>query len=99
MTAPVGPGARPLRAPGHDDADELAELAELGRTRAIARTGLQVGIPAALVGIGSWLARLHGIDLDPEDGVDLPADVAGYLVAVLTGALAWAMNRKPKTGP
>lgn len=97
MTAPVGPGAaRPLRAPGHVDEEALEDLAELGRTRAIARTGLQVGIPAALVGIGSWLARLKGVDLDPEDGVDLPADVAGYFVAVLAWLACWGMNRKPK---
>lgn len=62
--------------------------------RARGRTAVQVGIPAALVGIGSWLARLNGVDLDPGTGIDLPADVAGYFVAVLTVALAWRMNPK-----
>lgn len=64
--------------------------------RARGRTAVQVGVPAALVGIGSWAARLAGIDLDPGAGVDLPADVAGYFVAVVTVALAFAMNRKRK---
>jgi hypothetical protein len=62
--------------------------------RARGRTAVQVGVPAAVVGIGSWLARLFGVDLDPGAGVDLPADVAGYFVAVVTVALAFAMNRK-----
>ena len=62
--------------------------------RARGRTAVQVGIPAALVGIGSWVARLAGLDLDPGDGVDLPADVAGYFVAVLTVGLAFRMNRR-----
>lgn len=62
--------------------------------RARGRTAVQVGIPAALVGIGSWVARLNGVDLDPGAGIDLPADVAGYFVAVLTVALAWRMNPK-----
>lgn len=64
--------------------------------RARGRTAVQVGIPAALVGIGSWFARLKGIDLDPGAGIDLPADVAGYFVAVLTVLLAWRMNPKSK---
>jgi len=73
---------------------ELEDLEETRRSSAIARTSVQVGTPAAIVGIGSWLARLHGIDLDPGAVVDLPADVAGYLVAVLAGLFAWGMNRK-----
>lgn len=64
--------------------------------RARGRTAVQVGIPAALVGIASWAARLGHLDLDPGMGVDLPADVAGYFVAVLTVALAFRMNRKSK---
>lgn len=63
--------------------------------RARGRTAVQVGIPAALVGIGSWLARLWHVDLDPGAGVDLPADVAGYLVAVLAYLLVLRMNPKP----
>ena len=62
--------------------------------RARGRTAVQVGIPAALVGIGSWAARLAHLDLDPGPGMDLPADVAGYFVAVLTVLLAFRMNRK-----
>lgn len=62
--------------------------------RARGRTAVQVGIPAAIVGIGSWAARLAGLDLDPGAGVDLPADVAGYFVALVTVILAWRMNPK-----
>jgi hypothetical protein len=74
----------------------VPSLAEQNATadRARGRTAVQVGVPAALVGIGSWAARLAGIDLDPGPGVDLPADVAGYFVAVVTVGLAFAMNRK-----
>jgi hypothetical protein len=74
----------------------VPSLAEQNATadRARGRTAVQVGVPAALVGIGSWAARLAGIDLDPGAGVDLPADVAGYFVAVVTVGLAFAMNRK-----
>lgn len=64
--------------------------------RARGRTSIQVGVPAALVGIGSWWMRLHHVDLDPGSGTDLPADVAGYFVAVVTVALAFVMNRKTK---
>lgn len=64
--------------------------------RARGRTSIQVGIPAALVGIGSWWMRLHHVDLDPGAGTDLPADVAGYFVAVVGLGLAFAMNRKTK---
>lgn len=62
--------------------------------RARGRTAVQVGIPAAIVGIGSWAARLADLDLDPGAGVDLPADVAGYFVALLTVVLAFRMNPK-----
>lgn len=64
--------------------------------RARGRTSIQVGVPAAVVGIGSWVARLAHVDLDPGAGMDLPADVAGYFVAVVTVALAFCMNRKTK---
>lgn len=64
--------------------------------RARGRTAIQVGTPAALVGIGSWFARLHHLDLDPGAGIDLPADVAGYFVALITVMLAWRMNPKKK---
>lgn len=71
-------------------------LGELDRSDRIGRTALQVGIPAAIVGIGSWAARLAEVDLDPGAGVDLPADVSGYFVAVLAFVMAYRMNRKPK---
>ena len=71
-------------------------LAELDRSDRIGRTALQVGIPAAIVGVGSWLARLNGVDLDPGAGIDLPADVAGYFVALIAFALSARMNRRPK---
>lgn len=71
-------------------------LGELDRSDRIGRTAVQVGIPAAVVGIGSWLARLNGVDLDPGAGIDLPADVAGYFVALIAFALSFRMNRRPK---
>lgn len=64
--------------------------------RARGRTSIQVGIPAAIVGIGSWFCRLKGVDLDPGAGIDLPADVAGYFVAILTVLLAIRMNPKKR---
>lgn len=99
---------RPLRA--DDNAPVSGELVELPEAavipsdaqvaatadRARGRTAVQVGVPAAIVGIGSWLARLFHVDLDPGAGVDLPADVAGYFVAVLTVLLAFRMNPKPR---
>lgn len=72
--------------------DQTSQNATADRARG--RTAVQVGVPAAVVGIGSWAARLSGIDLDPGAGVDLPADVAGYFVAVVTVALAFLMNPK-----
>lgn len=71
-------------------------LDELDRSARIGRTALQVGIPAAIVGIGSWAARLGDLDLDPGAGVDLPADVAGYFVALIAFGLCVFMNRRPK---
>lgn len=105
------PPRRPLHAEATDD-DTAAPVtgetvtleavvpskSERAKERAtrIARTGVQVSVPAAIVGIASWLARLNHLDLDPGAGIDLPADVAGYFVAVLATIGAWAMNRKPK---
>ena len=63
-----------------------------GRNR-IGNTAVQVGVPTALVTIGSWIAQLAGLDLDPGAGVDMPTIVAGSWIAVLTFAMAWAMNR------
>lgn len=63
--------------------------------RARGRTAVQVGIPAAIVGIGSWIARLCHLDLDPGPGMDLPADVAAYFVALLAYVLVVRMNPKP----
>lgn len=65
-----------------------------GADRARGRTAIQVGLPAAIVGIGSWAARLAGWDLDPASGMDLPAEVAGYFVAIVATGLAFWMNPK-----
>lgn len=65
-----------------------------GADRARGRTAIQVGLPAAIVGIGSWAARLAGLDLDPGAGLDLPAEVAGYFVAIVATFLAFRMNPK-----
>lgn len=72
--------------------DQASQNAASDRARG--RTSIQVGIPAAIVGIGSWLARLCDVDLDPGAGMDLPADVTGYFIAVLTVVLAFRMNPK-----
>lgn len=64
--------------------------------RARGRTSVQVGIPAALVGFGSYLFRMAHVDLDPGAGSDLPADVSGYLVALLAYVLVVRMNPKKK---
>lgn len=67
------------------------------RQNRIGKTTVQVGTPTALVTIGTWLARLYDVDLDPGAGVDLPAEVAAAFVGVLTVVLAFRMNRKPST--
>jgi hypothetical protein len=73
---------------------EITEIVNADRSRPIGRTAVQVTVPAAIVGIGSWAARLAGIDLDPGAGVDLPPEVVTSFVTVLTVAMALAMNRK-----
>lgn len=60
----------------------------------VGNTVTQVGVPTALVVLGSWGARLAGIDLDPGAGVDMPAEVVGAWVAVGTYAMARWMNRE-----
>ena len=74
----------------------LEQLGDVDRAGRVGRTALQVSLPAAIVGVGSWLARLRGYDLDPGAGVDLPADVAGYLVAIVATLIAVGMNRRPR---
>ena len=74
---------------------DLEAVADLDRSGRVGRTAVQVGVPGALVVIGSWAARLAGLDLDPGAGTDLPADVAGAFVAVLGVLLAVHMNREP----
>lgn len=64
--------------------------------RAVGRTAIQVGLPTALVGIGTYLFRLWDIDLDPGAGRDMPADVVGYFIAAVTILVARKMNPKPK---
>lgn len=65
--------------------------------RARGRTAVQVGTPAAILAIATWLLRLAHVDLDPGPGVDMPAEVAGAWVAVLGVVLAFRMNPKPKS--
>lgn len=60
--------------------------------RARGRTAVQVGTPAALLAIATWLLRLAEVDLDPGAGVDMPAEVAGAWVAILGVVLAFRMN-------
>lgn len=75
-------------------AADLEALAEVDRSGRVGRTTTQVTIPAALVVIGAWVARLADVDLNPLEGVDeMPADVVAAFVAILTVALARRMNR------
>jgi hypothetical protein len=80
--------------PDRTPTEQLDDLATVDRQGRVGRTTVQVGIPVAIVGIGSWLARLFDLDLDPGAGVDMPADVVGYWVGIVTVGLAWWMNRK-----
>lgn len=59
----------------------------------VGNTVTQVGVPVGLVIIGTWAARLAGIDLDPGAGVDMPAEVTGAFIGVATWAMATWMNR------
>lgn len=62
----------------------------------VGNTVSQVGVPTGVVIIGTWLARLAGIDLDPSDvegAVQMPTEVTGAFIAVGTWAMARWMNR------
>lgn len=60
----------------------------------LGNTALQAGLPGALLIIATWWASLKRWDLDPGAGTDMPANVAGAWVVVLTLAVAYTMNRK-----
>lgn len=65
--------------------------------RAVGRTVVQVGIPSAVVAIGTWLFRLWGIDLNPLKGQeDMPPEIVAAFIAVFTWLGARKMNPKPK---
>ncbi len=74
--------------------ERLAEIVPLDRESRVGRTGIQVGIPSAVVVIGSWVAGLAQVDLDPGPGRDIPANVVVAFIAIFTGLGAWLMNRK-----
>lgn len=79
---------------GEPLASDLDDLAAVDRSGRVGRTTTQVGVPAALVVIGAWAARLADLDLNPLPGVEeMPADVVAAFVAILTVALARRMNR------
>lgn len=75
--------------------EKLDALAQIDREGRVGRTVVQVTIPTAIVGIGTWLCAMLGVDLDPGAGTDLPAEQVGYFIAVVTGLIAWVMNRRP----
>lgn len=94
MTEPVRD--RPLVAPRPHAAELRADLEELGRidqAGRFGRTAAQVGPPSAFVVIGTWAARLAGLDLDPGPGVDMPADVVAAWISAVALIAAWWMNR------
>ena len=66
-----------------------------GAERARGRTAIQLGVPAAIIVIATWLARLFGLDLDPGPGVDMPAEVVAAWGVILGLVFAFRMN--PKT--
>jgi hypothetical protein len=72
---------------------DLEAVGALDRSNRVGRTAVQVGTPAAAVTLVTWLCRLGGIDLDPGNGVDMPADVSAAWVGIATVLTAWAMNR------
>lgn len=72
---------------------QLQQIEDMDRTGRVGRTAVQVGVPAALVTIGTWLARLADVDLDPGPGTDMPTQVAAAFVALIGVGLAWWMNR------
>lgn len=78
--------------------EKLDDLAEVDRDGRVGRTVVQVGIPVAIVGIFTWAAGLAGLDLDKGPGTDMPAEVVGYWVGVVTGLIAWWMNRRRPAG-
>ena len=69
-----------------------------GADRARGRTVTQVGLPGALVAIGSWFARLHGLDFNPLPGeaVDLPPEIVSALIVVASWLMVVRMNPKTK---
>lgn len=71
---------------------EVEETKQDGQSR-IARTTGQVGLPGALLTILAWQLRLHDVDLNPDpELVDMPTEVAGAVIVVLTIALSVLMN-------
>lgn len=67
--------------------------------RARGRTVVQVGLPGAVVIIGTWLARIIGVDLNPLPGVeDMPPEVTAAFIIVATAGLAFRMNPKNDGG-
>jgi hypothetical protein len=60
----------------------------------VTRTAGQASGAAAVVVLLVWVARLFGVDLDPDGpGTNAPAEVIAAATALLSIAAAWAMNR------
>lgn len=97
MTEPKDPTAgapvvgEPMTLEAVDPSPEQKKADAKGR---VGNTVTQVGVPAAIVAIGTYLFRLADVDLDPGAGVDMPAEVVGAFVAVGTWAMARWMNRE-----
>lgn len=73
--------------------EQLEALGDMAAERARGRTVVQVGIPAALVTVAAWLARLVGLDLNPlPDAEDLPTEVTAAFIALATAGIARRMN-------
>ena len=69
----------------------------LAADRARGRTAVQVGLPGAVVAIGAWFARLHGLDLDPlPEAENMPPEIVAAFIVVATVVMAFRMNPKTK---
>lgn len=68
------------------------ELIRADGAERVQSTGVQVGGATALVGSAKWLVQ----ELTGWDG-DMPPEVFGYFVALLTLLASWVKNR-PKLG-
>ncbi|MCU1488307.1 MAG: hypothetical protein JWN67_5053 [Actinomycetia bacterium] len=94
---PAGELAGPITGEAVGQLDAIVPSAAEQRSDAKGRVGntvTQVGVPGAVVTIGTWAAQLGHVDLDPGPGTDLPTIVAAAFMVLLTWGMARWMNRE-----